>query len=135
MSPPVAAKPATFRITPPLLATPVFARHGRHTKAAPAPSRRPLDRVSVDRYKKLMRSDVSALGDASHHVRTMTAAAALRIHRPICVLRRLPRVSPTKASGHSRYHCSSTARLHRCRNGEKLPKYCAPPKIWPQLAK
>src|SRR4051794_756705 len=113
MSAAVAAKPAMFNITPPRLDTAVLDRHGRHTKAAPAPSRRPLDRVNVDRYKKLIRSDVSAAGDASHHVRTITAPAAHRIHRPICVLRRLPRVNATKASGHSKYHCSSTARLHK----------------------
>src|SRR3954452_12258456 len=135
MRPAVAANPATFNINPTPLDTPVLARHGRHTNAAPAPSSSPLERVSVDRYMKLIRSDVSAPGEASHHVRTITAAAAQRTHRPICTFRRLPRVSATKASGHSKYHCSSTARLHRCRRGEKFPKYWAPPTIWPQLAK
>src|SRR3954463_2587707 len=134
MRPAVAANAATVNIRPTPLDTPVLARHGRHTNAAPAPSSRPLERVSVDRYMKLIRSDVSALGEASHHVRTITAAAAQRIHRPICALRRLPLVRATKASGHSKYHCSSTAKLQRCRRGEKLPKYCAPPTIWPQLA-
>src|SRR3954447_1876046 len=74
--PAVAVNPATFNITPPRLDTAVLDRHGRQTKAAPAPSRRPLDRVNVDRYKKLIRSDVSAPGDANHHVRTITAPAA-----------------------------------------------------------
>src|SRR3954469_10055022 len=135
MRPAVAAKPATFNITPPRFGTALAVRHGRHTKAAPAPSSRPLDRVNVDRYMKLTRSEVSAVGDADNHVNTITAAEAQRIHRAIWVLRRLPRVSATKATGHNKYHCSSTARLHRCRKGEKLPKYCAPPTIWPQLAK
>ena len=72
----MAARPATFNITPPRLDTAVLDRHGRQTKAAPAPNRRPLDRVNVDRYKKLTRSDVIASGDANHHVSTITAPAA-----------------------------------------------------------
>ena len=77
-----------------------------------------------------MRSEVKALPDASHHVSTITPTETPRINRPICALLRLRRVSNTKVIGHIRYHCSSTARLHRWRSGEKLPKYCAPPRIW-----
>ena len=91
--------------------------------------------MRVDRYKKLVRSDVNAVGLANHQVITITTPAAIRIARPMWAGRLLLRVINTNASGHRRYHCSSTAKLHRWRSGEKLPKYWAPPKIWPQLAK
>src|SRR3954452_5051559 len=48
MRPAAAAKPATFTISPTRLDPRVLARHGRHTNAAPAPSSRPLERVSGD---------------------------------------------------------------------------------------
>ena len=101
-----------------------FALHGRHTNAAPAPSSSPLERVNVDRYKKLVRSDVNALGrrqpprDQHHHDRG--DRGSIDRSWPMRLLRR---VISTKASGHIKYHCSSTARLHRWRSGEKLPKY------------
>jgi hypothetical protein len=60
----IAARPATLNFTPAGLDAAALIRHGRHKNAAPAPSRRPLERASVDRYMKLVRSDVSAVGDA-----------------------------------------------------------------------
>ena len=90
-----------------------LAFHGRHRNAAPAPNNNPLERVNVDRYNRLMRSEVKALEAASHHVSTITQAETARTDRPISLSPRLRRVSSTKTSGHIRYHCSSTARLHR----------------------
>ena len=109
----VAARPAALNLTPAGLEAADLIRHGRHRNAAPAPSSRPLDRVSVDRYRKLMRSDVSAVGDARNHVINITTNAAMRIDRPMSEVRLFRRVIATKTNGHNRYHCSSTARLHR----------------------
>ncbi len=131
----VAARPAALSLTPAGLDAAARMRHGRHRNAAPAPSSRPLERVNVDRYKKLVRSDVNAVGDARKNVMSITTNAAISTDRPMSEMRLLRRVIATKTSGQIRYHCSSTARLHRCRSGEKLPKYCVPPRICPQFAK
>src|SRR5258706_11631872 len=131
----MAAMPATVSSAPTRLELAPFAFQGRHRKAAPAPSSNPLDRVNVDRYRKLTRSEVNVLEAASHHVSTITPTDAARIDRPVLADPPPRRVNNTKAIGQIKYHCSSTARLHRWRSGEKLPKYCAPPRICPQLAK
>jgi hypothetical protein len=110
-------------------------RHGRHRNAAPAPSSRPLERVNVERYSRLMRASVSCGSRAIHQVMSITNAAAPSNSALRFEARPRTRDTARKPRGHSRYHCSSTARLHRWRSGERLPKYCAPPTIWPQLAR
>ncbi len=65
---------------------------------------------------------------------TNTATDA-RVHprrRSLLLLRAMSR----NVNGHSRYHCSSTARLHRCRNSDGVPeKYVSSEKICDQLAR
>ena len=120
--------------------------HGCQTNAAAAPSNKPPDRVRVDKYTKLVRSLPSnkpnrpSIGigaeRCTHHIKihdTNTPVIRTR-NRMTCETDQPMRA--TQTNGHTTYHCSSTARLHRCRSIEGSPgaKYGTSPAIWPQLA-
>ena len=115
----------------------------RQINATPAPSNKPLERVKVDRYMKLVRSSPSKrpIGppssdgepDSSENVNAITRKAAPISSRPTVEALRRSFMMTTNVRGHSRYHCSSTAKLHTCLSSGSLPKYGTPPRIWPQL--
>ena len=98
-------------------------RHGRHTCAAAAPRSKPAQRVKVARYMKLMRSAPSNapmpewIGPGplacSQNMAIIAASDAAASTTATARRRSGSVLSTTNNSGHSRYHCSSTPRLHR----------------------
>ena len=97
------------------------ARHGRHTNAQPAPSRRPLVRVKVARYRVL-----SEAWPWSAAISTISPKAPPMKNTPRA--RSLPAAEhhrPDEDDGPERYHCSSTASDQRWRSsgGSAETKY------------
>ena len=89
------------------------------------------DRVNVDRYKKLVRSDVQRRGcrqePGEHH--HCCGGAQDRIAQP-CARRRLRRVEQHERDRPQQVPLLLDRQAPQVANsGEKLPKYCAPPKI------
>ena len=99
-------------------------RHGRHKSATAAPSKRPLDRVNVLRYKKLVRVSLSST----------KRSAVVAMIAPLHAMSSTPEIfgrihfapnTRVNNSGQMRYHCSSTASDHKWRNtgSELAAKY------------
>ena len=98
--------------------------------------------MNVLRYKKLKRStrwpaNDSSVSDepASQADQTITPTATTARTTAITFARpRSSACSPMNSSGQARYHCSSTARLHRWRStGTAGEKYGTSPKICAQF--
>ena len=114
-----------------------FLRHGLHNIATAAPSKRPLERVRVLRYKKLVRVSSSCTK------RSAVANMIAPLHKSKSAPEIFGRIhfapnTKTNNSGQMRYHCSSTASDHRCRKtgNELAAKYgVSTAKICHQLEK
>ena len=110
---------------------------GRHAHANAAPSSNPLERVSVLRYKKLIRVSSSATKASAVSAITAAAKSPITTAETRLGVRLFPRTK-VNSTGHSTYHCSSTASDHRWRRmgSELAAKYgVSTAKICHQLEK
>ena len=124
----------------------VLMLQGRHMNAAAAPISNPPERVSVERYTKLVRSRPEnnpktpsmrvGAERFTHHINNHDASTPPMSSRNRVDWETDQPSSATHTSGHTTYHCSSTARLHRCRSigGSPAEKYGMSPTICPQFA-